>query len=79
MKPDVQWKGEDVFAATNESLGSTAVALSLQVCVAAVTGTPRTRQRFLFRKQSKKSTHVFQNKTLTDALEISTEESVHNL
>lgn len=34
------------FAATNGSPNSTAVALSLQMCVAAVTGTPRTQERF---------------------------------
>lgn len=34
------------FAATNGSPNSTAVALSLQVCVAAATGTPRTQERF---------------------------------
>lgn len=53
MEPDVQEKREDFFAATNGSPISTAVALSLQVCVAAATGTPRT-QEFFFSLQADK-------------------------
>lgn len=42
-------KERGFFAASNESPCSTAKALSLQVCVAAATGTPRAQQRFLKR------------------------------
>lgn len=66
MEPDVQEKREDFFAATNGSPNSTAVALSLQVCVAAATGTPRTQECFfLYRriKSNRESTHNSQIKT----------------
>lgn len=57
-------KREEFFAATNGSPYFTAVALSLQVCVAAATGTPRTQGFFLYRqiKSNRKSTHTCQNK-----------------
>lgn len=59
-------KRERIFAATNGSPNSTAVALSLQVCVAAATGTPRTQECFfLYRriKPNRESTHNSQIKT----------------
>lgn len=49
-------KREDFFAATNGRPNSTALALSLQVCVATVTGTPRTQECFSLQANNIKQT-----------------------
>lgn len=64
MEPDVQEEERGFFAATNGSPNSTAVALSLQVCVVAATGTPRTQELISLQalKSNRKCTRVSQIK-----------------